>query len=367
MIENSGVKRFFEVHWEKMVLWAILIGLFYLLRPFFLLIFQTFLLTYIAKGTVQWIVKRTKLNYRLTVIAVFVFFVGLLFAAGNFVGPRLIVQSSQILADFADSGEQQTTEKTNLFVENTVTKIIGKERGESFIDSQGYASIIEFVKSESSKAVRAAMPGVLQGFLHFLKLSWEILISLIMSIIFSFVLVIDWQKIAETMKKLERSRIGPFYIDAAPHLQAFANVLGKSLRAQALIATCNTLLTATGLFLLGVPNIALLSTIVFFCGFIPILGTFISSIPILLFGIQVGGLPMVFKIVAFVALIHVFEAYVLNPKITADILHIHPILVLVLLVIGERFFGIWGMVVGVPIGYYIISVLIKNDDETKRT
>ena len=347
-----------------MVLWAILIGLFYLLRPFFLLIFQTFLLTYIAKGTVQWIVKRTKLNYRLTVIAVFVFFVGLLFAAGNFVGPRLIVQSSQILADFADSGEQQTTERTNRFVENTVTKIIGKERGESFIDSQGYASIIEFVKAESSKGVRAAMPSVLQGFLHFLKLSWEILISLIMSIIFSFVLVIDWQKIAETMKKLERSRIGPFYIDAAPHLQAFADVLGKSLRAQAVIATCNTLLTAIGLFFLGVPNIALLSTIVFFCGFIPILGTFISSIPILLFGIQVGGLPMVFKIVAFVALIHAFEAYVLNPKITADILHIHPILVLVLLVIGERFFGIWGMVVGVPIGYYIISVLIENDDET---
>jgi len=53
---------------------------------------------------------------------------------------------------------------------------------------------------------------------------------------------------------------------------------------------------------------------------------------------------------------------VLNPKITGNVLHVHPILVLVLLLVGERFFGIWGMVVGVPIGYYVISVLTMKDE-----
>jgi predicted PurR-regulated permease PerM len=91
-------------------------------------------------------------------------------------------------------------------------------------------------------------------------------------------------------------------------------------------------------------------------------GTFLSSIPILLFGIQSGGLLLALKLLALILAVHAFEAYVLNPKITANILHMHPLLVLVLLLLGERFFGIWGMVVGVPIGYYLISVLIEQDE-----
>ncbi|MBU1735794.1 MAG: AI-2E family transporter, partial [Verrucomicrobia bacterium] len=189
-----------------------------------------------------------------------------------------------------------------------------------------------------------------------------ILISLFLAIIISFILVMDWQRIVEKMKDLEQSRIRTFYLGAAPHLIAFADVLGKALRAQAIIAVCGTILTAAGLWLFGVPNIALLSTIVFFCGFIPILGAFLSSIPILLFGAQVGGLALVLKLIALVALVNAFEAYVLTPRITAKVLRVHPILVLILILVGERFFGIWGMVVGVPIGYYVISVLTEQEE-----
>ena len=115
--EKSGIRKLFENHWEKMVLWAILIGLFYLLKPFFLLIFETFLITYITRGLVQWIVRRFKLNYRLTTALVFVLFVGLLAMTGAWVGPKLIVESNQILADFTGTGDQQTREKIRQFTE----------------------------------------------------------------------------------------------------------------------------------------------------------------------------------------------------------------------------------------------------------
>ena len=71
---------------------------------------------------------------------------------------------------------------------------------------------------------------------------------------------------------------------------------------------------------------------------------------------------LVFKLVALIVIVHSFEAYVLNPRITAKVLRVHPILVLILILVGERFFGIWGMVVGVPIGYYVISVLTKQEE-----
>ena len=362
MLASSGVKKLFESHWEQMVLWTILIGLFYLLKPFFLLIFETFLIVYITKSVVQWVVRRVNLNYRLTTVVVFVLFVSLLGAVGAWVGPQLIVESNQVLVEFAGEGEQQTQEKINRFVEKIVVKSMGEEKAQAVIESGEYAAMMDSVKGEVTKAVKAALPHVLEAIFRLFRLGWHILISLFLAIIFSFILVMDWQRIVGKMKNLEQSRIRTFCLGAAPHLIAFADVLGKALRAQAIIAVCNTILTATGLWLFGVPNIALLATIVFFCGFIPILGTFLSSIPILLFGVQVGGLMLVCKLVVLIMIVHAFEAYILNPRITATVLHVHPILVLILLLVGERFFGIWGMVVGVPIGYYVISVLTKQEE-----
>lgn len=363
MFERSGVKNFFWNNWEPMVLWAILIGLFYLLKPFFLLIFETFLITYITKSLVQWIVKRLGLNYRLTTVMVFLLFASLLGTTGAWVGPKLIAESNQIIAEFAGDGDQPRREKINRFAEKIMINVVGEQKAQAVMGSSGYTSLMEAMKAEATKVVTAALPRVLESLLVIVKLGWKILISLFLAIVFSFVLVMDWQRIVAKVNELERSRIRTFYLGTAPHLLAFADVLGKAFRAQVIIAVCNTLLTAIGLWIFEVPNIALLSTVVFFCGFIPILGTFMSSIPILIFGLQVGGLVLVTKLIILIAIVHAIEAYVLNPRITSNILHIHPILVLILLLIGERFFGLWGMVVGVPIGYYILSVLTKKDDD----
>jgi predicted PurR-regulated permease PerM len=362
MLEGSGVKKLFANNWEKMVLWTVVIGLFYLLKSFFLLIFEIFLITYSTRIIIRWAVNRLNMSYRLAAVIVFVLFVTLLSAVSGWIAPKLILETNRIVKDFTGSGDQQLSETINGFVENIVKKVVGEDKAQSIIQSPEYVATIGMLKTESTLAFKSALPRVLETLIHLVKLCWEILFTLILAIIFSFILVMDWQRIADAITALENSRIRSFYIGAAPHLQAFADVLGKALTAQAIIATCNTLLTAVGIWFFDVPNIALIMTIVFLCGFIPILGTFISSIPIVIFGIQVGGFLLVVKLVILVAIVHAFEAYILNPKITGNVLHIHPILVLVLLLIGERFFGIWGMVAGVPIGYYIISVLTRKDD-----
>ncbi|MDO9541628.1 MAG: AI-2E family transporter [Kiritimatiellia bacterium] len=363
MIQNRlSIRKFFENNWETMVLWLVLIGFFYLLRPFFLLIFETFLITYITKSIVKGCVGRFKLNYCLTTVIVFLLFVSLLVTIAAWIGPRLIVESNNVLAELAGAGKENDMETAEQFTDKVIIGVLGKEKGQNFIGSNEYIVMMEAFKDGVGKAAKAIMPHVLVTLLDLAKLGWKMMLSLILAIIFSFILVKDWRKITDKMEELGTSRIRTFYLGAMPHLIAFADVLGKALRAQAIIAASNTIITALGLWLFDVPNVALLSTVVFFCGFIPILGTFLSSIPILLFGIQAGGLALGLKLIALIAIVHTFEAYVLNPKITAKVLHIHPILVLILLLIGERFFGIWGMVVGVPIGYYLISVLIENDD-----
>lgn len=362
MTEGSGVRKFFANHWEKMALWTILIGLFYLLKPFFLLIFLTFLITYITKTSIDWIMGRLKVNYRLMTVIVFAIFVGLLCGAGAWIGPKLVAESNQVLRQFAGDNEVEASKKIDQFIEGVVVRIFGQKDGQAVIGSERYVAMIQAVKAEAATAVKAALPNVIEGLLFAVKFVWTITASLLLAIVFSFILVMDWRRIATGMKKLEHSRIRTFYLGTAPHMQAVASVLGKAFRAQVTIAACNTVLTVAGLWFFGVPNLALLSTIVFLCGFIPVLGTFLSGIPILLFALQVGGMLLVLQLIVVIALVHAFEAYVLNPHITGNVLNVHPILVLVLLLVGERFFGLWGMILGVPIGYYIIRVLAERDE-----
>ncbi len=362
MTNRLSIRKFFENNWETMVLWAVLIGFFYLLRSFFLVLFLTFLITFITKGIVNRLSKKFRLNYRLTTVIVFILFIGLLVLVGSWAGPKLIIESNKVLMDLTVAGKQENFESVEEFVDKIIAGVVGEQKAQDFIDSREYAATMQVIKNEAGQAVKAAFPHVLRTVVDLAKFGWQVLVFLFLSIIFSFILVVDWQKIVTKMKELETSRIRTFYLGAMPHLVAFADVLGKALRAQVIIAICNTVLTAAGLWLFNVPNIALLSTVVFFCGFIPILGTFLSSLPILLFGVQIGGLPLMLKLVALIAVVHSFEVYVLNPKITGNILHIHPILVLILILIGERFFGLWGMIVGVPIGFYLITVLMQKDE-----
>ena len=359
---SLSVKKFFENNWEKMALWAILIGLFYLLKPFFLLIFETFLITFITKNIVLLMVKRWKINHKLCTVVVFIFFLGFGGFAGALIGPKIIIESNRIVADFAGKNNLQTRDNIHLILKNTLIKIVGEDRTNHLLDSKHYGLVKDAVKMEITKASETMLPRVLEILLNLIKTGWQVLITLLLAILLSFILVLDWKEIAMRMKALETSRIRTFYLGAIPHLNALATVLGKAFSAQAIIAICNTILTAIGLFIFGVPNAALLSSIVFICGFIPIIGTFISSVPILLFGLQFGGVLLAFKLLIVISTVHVFEAYILNPKITSGFFHVHPILILVLLIMGERFFGVWGMVVGVPVGYYLITVLTAPDE-----
>ena len=56
------------------------------------------------------------------------------------------------------------------------------------------------------------------------------------------------------------------------------------------------------------------------------------------------------KVTLWIIFIHLVEANFLNPKIMGDAAKIHPVLVVMSLLIGEHFFGLWGALLAVPAG-----------------
>jgi predicted PurR-regulated permease PerM len=135
------------------------------------------------------------------------------------------------------------------------------------------------------------------------------------------------------------------------------------IRGQLLICLVNGCLTYVGLLIFGVKYGLLLALVAGVFSLVPIFGTILSSIPIVLVALVSGddgalatgkGLAML----AWIAGIHLLEANFLNPKIIGDSAHIHPVVVVFALLAGESAFGLTGALLAVPTASMIQTIFL---------
>jgi predicted PurR-regulated permease PerM len=142
--------------------------------------------------------------------------------------------------------------------------------------------------------------------------------------------------------------------------------LSGVVRGQLTIMLVNGVLTLIGLLLLRLPfafALAFLATILYV---VPIFGTILSSIPIVLVALTAGGITTGLLALGWIGVIHALEAYLLNPKIMGDASKIHPVLIVLALVVGERSAGIVGALLAVPVMSIVVAVfrfLHRKQDE----
>jgi predicted PurR-regulated permease PerM len=176
----------------------------------------------------------------------------------------------------------------------------------------------------------------------------------LLALLFSFLILSDLRRLKRGIGRLKNSRVGDFYEEASQPIVRFGILLARAIEAQASIAVVNTVLTLIGLLLLKIPLMAMLSVVVFVCSFVPVLGVFISTIPIVLVALNAGGFALSLAAIGLVIVIHAVEAYLLNPLIYGRHLKLNPVLTLIILYVGYHAFGLWGMLLGVPVARYFI-------------
>ncbi len=378
---------------RRVLIWAILIAVLWLLRDFSSLIFITFLLVFIATPLVRLGHQRLKIPYRISLALVYLLFLLVLGSFVRYVTPSVIGEANRFVANF---GEVQT--RLVEFERSLSDKYPGLERSlhgylRSLLDDDDLASLDEeldklrfaigldrqtlidyddedrahqehaqkveryqrreaelllsVLVAEQTDNAREYLPAVIN---HFYKGTGTMLLALL----FSFLILFDSERLKGQMKSLNLSRLRDFYSETAQPVVRFAYVVGRAIQAQAMIACVNTLLTLIGLLILGVPSLALLSLIVFVCSFVPVLGVIMSTIPITLVALNTGGPGLALGAIVMVVVIHAVEAYVLNPLIYGKHLKLNPVLVLIILLVGYHSFGLWGMLLGVPVAHYFI-------------
>lgn len=124
--------------------------------------------------------------------------------------------------------------------------------------------------------------------------------------------------------------------------------LSGVVRGQLLICAVNGVLSAIGYWMFDLkywPILAILSGVM---SIVPIFGSILSSVPVVLIGLTQDFWTAVWVLLWIVG-IHQVEANLLNPKIIGVAAKIHPVLVVLALIIGEHFFGLWGALLAVPV------------------
>jgi predicted PurR-regulated permease PerM len=222
--------------------------------------------------------------------------------------------------------------------------------------------------AELTSFIGPAIQGVVTGVAGFLT-------SFVITFMLAGFVLVDVQRVSRFVRSLVPHEYRPDFEEL------WGNVdrgLGGVIRGQLLICFVNGTLTFIGLWVLDIKYSLLLALLAGAFSLIPIFGTIISSVPIVLIalvGSSETGLAFgpAIAVLGWIAVIHLLEANYLNPKIIGDTAHIHPVIVIFALLGGEHLYGLTGALLAVPVASIVQNLFLHarrrspvfNDSESR--
>ncbi|MBX7414261.1 AI-2E family transporter, partial [Clostridium chauvoei] len=135
-------------------------------------------------------------------------------------------------------------------------------------------------------------------------------------------------------------------------------ILSRYIISQLLLSLIIGVLTFIILMIIDVKFAFILAVLNGILNIIPYFGPIIGGIPAVIIALIDSPTKALWTIIG-VFLLQQIEGNILSPKITGDSTNMHPIIIIILLLIGEKIGGFAGMVLAVPIG--VIIKVIYDD------
>lgn len=351
---------------QKFIAYILLIAAFYFLQHFLLVLFLTFIFSYLFLtfwnflkekldiflikilrnwNTILFLQKFFSLN--IIIIFLYLIFIGAIFFALSDLLPQL-TRELRDLPNYIPA------------LREPILMVTSKLEEIKNINSQIWGSISEIFTKQDIDIILQVLEKI--------KAFGAIFLKVIMALILSYIFIIDRDKLSEYLKWIQTSNFGFLYQEYKVIIEKIVRTFWLVFKAQSMIALTNMILTTIGLFIIWLihgapfPLIYTLAIIVFICGFIPVLWTFISSFPILLIGYTTyWGFWILFEVIFLISFIHAVEAYYLNPKIVSSYIKLPLSLTFLVLILSEHFMGFAGLVIWISSFYLLLELFCDAD------
>ena len=269
-------------------------------------------------------------------VAVAVIFIA---AHGAFIGvlllliPSIIEEGRQFARDFPEflSGARVTIEG---WVEQYVDTVPQDAREQ-----------IEMVLAEAGQIVGSAAFNMAQQTLGVVTGSFAFVLALATAPVLIFYLMKDASMITNSLQY-------PFPGDLRPHLHNLLRMadhtLGGYLRGQLILGLVVGTLAGVGLWSLGISAAPMLGVVAGLTELVPIIGPWIGGAVGVVVTLATDPDKVVWVILLYL-IIQLMENTLLVPRIQAETLSLHPVVVILIITLGSQFFGLWGVVLGPPL------------------
>lgn len=192
-------------------------------------------------------------------------------------------------------------------------------------------------------------------------------VDIVFALILSLFFMLGKSRTIAFFRKFKNSKLSFLYDDLRDFARKFTNSFGKVIETQVTIAAINSVISLIALWLLGFPNLLGLWFMIFFLGLIPVAGVFISLVPLCVIAYSIGGIRYIVYTLILVAVLHMLESYVLNPKLMSHNTKLPVFVTFLILIVSEHFFGVWGLIVGIPTVMFLLDIFEVNGAEDKKT
>ena len=176
---------------------------------------------------------------------------------------------------------------------------------------------------------------------------------LLLVLIFSFYFSVDKEKFTLKLKKAIPNKHRKDVTYLATRIDT---ALQQFIRGRLLMAIFVGVLTMIYLLILRVDFAIIIGLITCVADIIPYIGPFLGCAPAVLFAFMDSPIKALWVLILFV-LIQWVENNILAPKLIGNSTGLSPLIVLISIIIGGGLFGVWGMVISVPITS-IIFILV---------
>ena len=356
-------KKFFK----KVVAYSILISFFYFFKSFLSTFFLIFIFSYLFyslwsffKNKFDSLVDRfftaTKrgkiikkiIGLNIIIIILYLLFMWIIVFIVSSLLPQLIKELSELST-------------TMPYITDYINDITYKLNEIKKLNSELWWTIKQIYESKDYE--------VILDILSRLKTAWMYLLEFMLSLILSFVFIIDRKKLSKYLLWIKKSSFSFLHKEYSIIFEKIILSFGLIFKAQAMIAWANAFLTIVWLMIIWLvhwwafPFLLTLWLIVFISWFIPILWVFLSSIPILIITFTlIWWYSAIIEVLVLIFIVHTVEAYYLNPKIVSHFLEIPVSLTFMILIISEHIFWIAWLLIWISLFYFIVWLLRDFDN-----
>ena len=301
-------------------------------------LFIGLLIAWLVEPAINYFVKN-KVGRKLATVVVYLILIFIIILIAALIVPEFIAQVNELITRIPNF-----LKSINTFINDTFKSTADFDL--SGIKETLINTINNFVNNFTSEN--------LTGIVEKLSSSIKVVSNFVLGILIAFYLSLDFKNVNKYVSILVPNR---FHEDIKKIGKPLNEMLRNYVNGTLLSCLFVMILSLIGFLISGVSSPLLFAIFCAITNLIPYFGPYIGGIPVVLIGFTMN--PYVgFGCLITVVLVQFLEGNILNPLIVGKAVSLHPVILMLSLLVFEYFFGIFGMVIAVPIVATIKIVLL---------